>query len=128
MALTNTGQPVDSGLGTPITSDTNAATPPADGQGMNLGAAGWIAIGTAAATLMNGILAQRNAAKNRQFAAEQSDIARSDAAKAREEAQQERHQQNVVGAISNVGSRATQGAQAQGSALSGLASLFGGLR
>lgn len=90
------------------------------GEGFALSPAVAIAIGTAASGLIQGIMSQRNAQKNREFQSEQGEIAREEARKARQ-------QQAVQGAIGNIGSRAAQGAQAQGSALSGLASLFGGL-
>lgn len=102
------------------TPDTAAAPPPTGAEGFTLSPAVAIAIGTAASGLIQGIMAQRNAAKNREFQSQQNEISR-------EESRRARHQQAVQGAIGNIGNRAAQGAAGQGSALSGLASLFGGL-
>lgn len=123
MALTDS-----SGKGLSTTKPLADTTAPAPtGKGFNLDPASAIAIGTVASGFIQGIMAQRNAAKNRDFTSGQNEISRQAALEAEERARQERQQQNVQGAIGNIGNRAAQGAQAQGSALSGLASLFGGL-
>lgn len=108
---------------TPATTPTTTADTPATaptGEGFNITPAVAIGLGTAAAGLIQGIMAQRNAAKNRRFTEEQNELAREEARKARQQAA-------VQNAIGNVGNQAAVGAQQQGSALSGLASLFGGL-
>ena len=106
---------------TPTATPDVAAAPPAAGaEGFNITPAVAIGLGTAAAGLIQGIMAQRNAAKNRAFQSEQSELAREEARKARQQAA-------VQGAIGNIGNQAAVGARQQGSALSGLASLFGGL-
>ena len=125
MALT--GLPGSTNFATADTPQATAAVPdepaapaPTGSEGFALSPAVAIAIGTAASGLIQGIMAQRNAAKTREFTSEEKEIDR-------EAARRAQQQQNVLGSIGNIGTRAAQGAQAQGSALSGLASLFGGL-
>ena len=114
-----------------LSEDTAAAPPPEDAEGFSLDPATAVIIGTMATGLMTGIMAQRNAAKNRQFTSEQGQIDRGfsaqQAAITAEANRKARQEANVQNAIGGIGSRAQQGAAAQGSALSNIARLFGGL-
>lgn len=132
MALTSTGEQSTTGLGSLSTpEDTPAEAPPENAEGLNLGPAAAIAVSAAASALIGGIMAQRNAAKQRQFSGQQADISREFAAQqsalVAEENRKARQEANVQRAIGGIGSGAQQGAAAQGSALTNLARLFGGL-
>jgi hypothetical protein len=79
-----------------------------------------ILMGSAASSLIGGIINQRNLREGRKFESEE-------AQKVRDFNREETRRANVLGSISGMGERARVGADARSSALSRLAQLFGGV-
>ena len=117
MAIGQPDEPFDSGA---PGGDPDVEPEALPGGGFNLTPAMAILMGSAASSLISGIMNQRNLREGREF---QSD----EAAKGRAFNREETRRGNILGSISGMGNRATQSAEAQSSALSRLAQLFGGV-